>query len=298
MRIDGPALRSALRYALPKLRCSGCGQMGTATLPDEAGAEQYSARARAVLAIGRYALGLPLSRLQGYQAMLGGPGPEATQWDQIAKVGDWSSVVLESLERLAAQGALIYQDDTAVRRRSLIGENLKRRAQAEARGFSRPTERTGMYPTALVVQVGEQPIGLSYSGRAHAGENLKALLVQRQADLSQPLVMSDALSRNEADETTLIRCHCLAHGRRQCSDLEAVFPQACQVVIQALKQVFDHDEQARDAQMSPEARLASHQDESRPIMDGLTTWLDQQIDEHLVAPNSSLGKAIFSMQGH
>jgi len=33
-------------------------------------------------------------------------------------------------------------------------------------------------------------------------------------------------------------------------------------------------------------------------MDGLKTWLDQQIDDHLVEPNSSLGKAIFSMQGH
>jgi len=72
-------------------------------------------------------------------------------------------------------------------------------------------------------------------------------------------VMSDALSHNEADETRLIRCHCLAHGRRQCSALEDVFPQECQVVIQALQQVFDHEEEARVQQMSPEARLAYHQ---------------------------------------
>jgi hypothetical protein len=38
--------------------------------------------------------------------------------------------------------------------------------------------------------------------------------------------MSAALSRNAADEDQLIRCHCLAHGRRQFSDLEDVFPQA------------------------------------------------------------------------
>jgi hypothetical protein len=66
--------------------------------------------------------------------------------------------------------------------------------------------------------------------------------------------MSDALSRNEADENELIRCHCLAHGRRQFSDLEDLFPVECQVVIDALKQVFDHDDEARDQQLSPEAR--------------------------------------------
>jgi transposase len=298
IRIDGHALLSALRYELQKLRCSGCGQIFTATLPDEAGAEKYSARARAVLAIGRYYLGLPFYRLQGYQAMLGVPVPDATQWDQIEKVGDCSYVVFEYLERLAAQGELIYQDDTAVRILSLIGENLKMRAQAEAMGFSRPKERTGMYTTALVVKVGEQMICLYYSGRAHAGENLKALLAQRQGDLSKPLVMSDALLSNEAEETTLIRCHCLAHGRRQFSDLEDVFPQECQVVVDALTQVFDHDAQARDEQMSPEARLAYHRDYSGPIMDDLKSWLDKQCDDRLVEPNSSLGKAVSYMQGH
>jgi hypothetical protein len=146
--------------------------------------------------------------------------------------------------------------------------------------------------------VGEQTICLYYSGRAHAGENLKALLLQRQADLGKPLVMSDALSSNEADEKLLIRCHCLAHGRRQFSDLEDVFPQECAVVIEALKQVFDHDDQARDEQMSPEARFAYHQAYSRPIMDELKRWLDQQCADRLVEPNSSLGKAIAYMQAH
>ena len=97
MRIDGNALLSAMRYELEKLRCSACGEVFTAKLPDEAGPEKYSARARAVLAIGRYYLGLPLYRLQGYQAMLGVPVPDATQWDQIEKVGDCSYVVFAYL---------------------------------------------------------------------------------------------------------------------------------------------------------------------------------------------------------
>ena len=272
--------------------------MFTAKLPAGASEEKYSPRARAVLAIGRYYLGLPLYRLQGYQAMLGVPVPDATQWDQIEKVGDSSYVVFEYLARLAAQGELIYQDDTAVRILTLIKENQEMQAQAEALGFSRSKERTGMFTTAFVVKVGERTICLYYSGRSHAGENLAALLEQREADHDKPLVMSDALLSNAAQETTLIRCHCLAHGRRQFSDLADVFPQECQVVIEALKQVFDHDEQARDEQMSAEARLAYHRDYSGPIMDDLKRWLDKQFDDRLVEPNSSLGKAVAYMQGH
>ena len=298
IRLDGHALLSAVRYVLEKFRCSACGQVFTATAPAEAGAEKYSARARAVLVLGRYYLGVPLYRLEGYQAMVGVPVSDATQWDQIERVADCGYPVFEQLQTLAAQGEVIYQDDTSVRLLSLLGENLQMRAHAEALGLSRPTERTGMYTTALVVKVGEQTICLYYSGRSHAGENLKALLHGRQAERDKPLVMSDALSRNEADETSLIRCHCLAHGRRQFSELEDVFPQECQVVIEALKRVFDHDEQARNEQLSPEARLAYHQDYSRPIMDELKTWLDKQMDDRLVEPNSSLGKAISYMQTH
>jgi len=33
-------------------------------------------------------------------------------------------------------------------------------------------------------------------------------------------------------------------------------------------------------------------------MDGLKGWLDKQMDDHLVEPNSSLGKAITYIQGH
>jgi len=298
IRIDGNALLSAIRYEREKLRCSACGQVFTAALPEAAGEEKYSPRARAVLAVSRYYLGLPLYRLEGYQAMLRVPVPDATQWDQIELVADCGYRVFEVLERLAAQGELIHQDDTSVRILALMDENLTIRAQAEARGLSRPTERTGMFTTALVVKVGERTICLYYSGRSHAGENLKALLEQRQAGLDKPLVMSDALSRNEADEDGLIRCHCLAHGRRQFSDLADVFPTECQVVLEALKQVFDHDDEARDQQLSPAQRLAYHQSSSQPIMDELQRWLQKQVDERLVEPNSSLGKAMAYMQTH
>jgi transposase len=292
IRLDGHALLSAVRYVLEKFRCSACGQVFTAASPAEAGADKYSARARAVLVLGRYYLGVPLYRLEGYQAMVGVPVADATQWDQIERVADCTYPVFEQLQTLAAQGEVIYQDDTHVRILSLIAEN--RRAQAE----ETPAERTGMYTTGLVVQQGAHTICLYLAGRAQAGENLEALLTHREAGRDKPLVMSDALAAHTADEATLIRCHCLAHGRRKFSELEEVFPEECAMVIEALKQVFDHDAEARVQQMNATERLVYHQAYSRPIMDELKRWLDTQIDERLVEPNSSLGKAIAYLRGH
>jgi hypothetical protein len=173
--MDGQALLSALRDERHKLRGAAWGQMCTAALPQEAGEEQYRPRARAVLVVGRSDLGLPLDRLAGDQALLGGPIPEATQWDQSERVADGGYGVLQHLEGLAAQGERIHQDATAVRMVTLIKANPQMRAHAAAQGFSRPKERTGMFTTAWVVKWGERTICLSDAGRSHAGENLQAL---------------------------------------------------------------------------------------------------------------------------
>ena len=62
--------------------------------------------------------------------------------------------------------------------------------------------------------------------------------------------------------------------------------------------MFDHEEEARVQQMNATERLAYHQAYSGPIMEALKQWLDTQIDERLVEPNSSLGKAIAYLRGH
>jgi predicted ArsR family transcriptional regulator len=231
--------------------------------------------------------------------MLGVPVPDATQWDQIEVVGDCAYKVFEQLEQAAAQGEIMFHDDTAVRILALLKDNRALRAAAQVQGVAAPTERTGMHTTALAVQVGEHTAILSYASRRHAGENLQGLLDKREAGLAKPLVMSDALASNTvANESLLIRCHCLAHGRRKFSDLAEVFPHACQVVLEVIRQVFEHDAQARQEQLSPADRLTYHQRLSGPLMEGLHIWLYKQVDDCLVEPNSSLGKAIAYLQGH
>ena len=298
MRLDGHALLSAVRSEVEKVRCSACGQVFTASVPAAAGTEKYTTRARAVLALARYYLGLPWYRLEGFQAVVGVPVADATQWDQAELVGDCSYPIFKWLETLAAQGEVIFQDDTPQRILTLIEENHQARARAQAQGKTKTEERTGMQTTALMVQVGARRICLYYTGRRHAGENLAALLRKREPDRGKPVVMSDALSSNNAEEATLIRCHCLAHGRRKFSELDEAFPAESAVVVNALKDVFDHDEYARVEQLTAQARLAYHQRKSGPIMRKLKRWLERQTAQRLVEPNSSLGKAIAYMIDH
>jgi transposase len=298
MRLDGNALLSAVRYELEKLRCSACGQIFTASVPAATGTEKYTARGRAVLALARYYLGLPWHRLEGCQALVGVPVPDATQWELGEIVGDCTHPLFKYLEKLAAQGEVIFQDDTPGRVLTLIEENQQARAQARAQGKAKVDARTGMQTTALIVQVGERRICLYYTGRRHAGENLEALLTQREPGREKPLVMSDALSHNHAEETKLIRCHCLAHGRRQFSDLAEDFPAESAVVVHALKLIYDHDAEARDQGLNAQERLAYHQTYSAPVFTTLKTWLEQQTAQRVVEPNSSLGKAIAYMLGH
>jgi hypothetical protein len=298
MRLDGNALLSAVRYELEKLRCSACGQIFTASVPAAAGTEKYTARARAILALGRYYLGLPWYRLEGFQALVGVPVADATQWDQAELVGDCSHPIFKCLETMAAQGDVIFQDDTPHRILTLIEENQQAHGRALAQGKPTPEERTGMQTTALIVQVGTRRICLYYTGRRHAGENLAALLLKREPDCGKPLVMSDALSRNHAKEDVLIRCHCLVHGRRKFSELDEAFPVESAVVVNALKDVFDHEEYTRAERMTAQERLAYHQRKSGPIMQKLKRWLEQQTEQRLVEPNSSVGKAISYMVDH
>ena len=139
---------------------------------------------------------------------------------------------------------------------------------------------------------------MDFTGRNHAGENLKKLLENRVHGLSTPLLMCDALSRNTSEELAIILSNCLTHGRRNFVDVVSSFPEECEFVIETLAKVYHNDQIAKDKNMTPEQRLAFHQADSKPLMDALYSWLNKQLDEKLVEPNSGLGKAINYMLNH
>jgi hypothetical protein len=196
--------------------------------------------------------------------------------------------VLDELMRQAAQGELIYQDDTVMKildRHDLI----KKRGKGQK-------ERKGTYTTGLIAKVGQHKVALFITGQQHAGENLADLLKLRSADLAKPIQMCDALAANTAGKLDTIVAHCLAHARRKFVEVVNKFPEECRSLLETLRVVYINDSASEG--MSPAERLAYHQEHSGPLMEGLARWLHQQIDDKLVEPNSGLGKAIGYMINH
>jgi len=104
--------------------------------------------------------------------------------------------------------------------------------------------------------------------------------------------------RNLPGELQTILSNCLTHGRRQFVDVADCFPGECRRVLESLATVYHNDALARERNLSPQERLAFHQAESGPTMEELHIWLEQQFQQRLVEPNSSLGGAISYLLKH
>jgi hypothetical protein len=159
-------------------------------------------------------------------------------------------------------------------------------------------ERTGVYTTGIVSQSGGHQIALYFTGRKHAGENLAAVLAERAAALPPPIQMCDALSHNVAGEFEAIVANCIAHARRKFVEVASSFPEQCRYVLETLREVYRNDATARTEQLSPEARLAFHQEHSGPLMRGLQWSLYEQLQRRKIEPNSTLGGAVNYLLKH
>jgi hypothetical protein len=282
LRFSGQPLVAVTRYDLERLRCGACGAVFIAHLPPAVGPERYDASLKVILALAHYHLGLPFNRIEGLQQMLGLPLPDATQWELVEQVADVGYVVFNHLRRFAAQLPLVFQDDTGARVLALIKDN-----QAEP-----PPQRKAIYTTALRCE-GEQTVCLFFTGRQHAGENLDELLALRDPALPAMLWMSDGLAANtpKRHAERVVDLNCLVHARRQFVDIEAFFPAECASVIAAIATVYRHEAACRDVELDPARRLAYHQTHSAPVMDALKDWMEQQLEDKQVEPNSRLGQA-------
>ena len=287
LRITGVAPFTARVYELERRRCNLCGEVFTAPAPAGVGAEKYDESVAAMLGLLRYGAGLPMNRIEKLQAGFGIPLPVSTQWEIILKAAGLLAPAHAELTRQAAQGEVMFNDDTVMR-------ILEKSPIAKA-------GRKAVYTSAILSRAGANRIALFITGHNHAGENLEAVLKHRAEGLTAPIQMCDALAANtvgEAGELNTILAHCLAHARRRFVEVENRFPDEVEHLLGELKEVYRHDALAKREGMDPQARLAFHQRDSGPIMAGLETWLRDQIEGGKVEPNSGLGQAITYMRKH
>jgi transposase len=310
VRLVGQAPVKAVIYYLQKLRCNPCGALFTAELPQGVDAEErYDPTVGSMIALLKYGNGMPFHRQETLQGNLGIPLSDATQWDIVDAQAERAEPIWKEVVRQAAQGEVVHNDDTGVKILELMGERARQAAledadddtaedSAEDSAEELGPERTGMFTTGIVATANGHKIALFLSGRQHAGENLKDVLVRRAAELPPPIQMCDALTRNLPGKLQTILANCLAHGRRQFVDVAERFPEECQHVLEALSVIYRNDAIAREQNLSPEERLLFHQAESGSTMEELHVWLVRQFDERRVEPNSALGKAISYLLRH
>lgn len=289
VRIKGSAPLQGTVYELEKLRCNICGKVFTANLPAEAGEEKYDETAAAMLAVLRYGSGLPLHRLAGLQAALGIPLAASTAWEVTEQLADQIHPAFSELIRQAAQGDIFHNDDTTMKILEMMAENNT--------GAGKPS-RTGIFTTGILSIRDSRKIAIFSTGRRHAGENLAAVLAERQRGLGPPIQMCDALSRNTSEEFQTVLANCLTHGRRKFVDVAEHFPDECQYVLDTLAEVYHHEAIVAEEGMTPAQRLDFHKKNSKPLMDALHHWLEKQLEQRKVEPNSGLGQAITYMLKH
>jgi transposase len=301
VRFVGQAPIGAIVYTLEKLRCHLCGAIFTAPPPEGIGTAKYDARTGAMIALLKYGSGVPFYRLARLQAQVGVPLPASTQWEIVAPLATQLRPVHAELIRQAADGEVLYNDDTSMTVLSLLDPSPPERSAMTAPVADdqvSPT-RTGIFTSGIVATTRDgHRVALFLTGRRHAGENLATVLAQRTAGLQPPILMCDALSRNVPKAYTVVLANCLCHGRRQVVDVASNFPEESRYILETFRDVYGVDAQARERGLTPEARLAFHQAQSRPRMDALHTWLRAQLDEHRIEPNSGLGQAIRYLLRH
>lgn len=295
VRLKGQVCVIGTVYHLERLRCQLCGQIETARLPAEAGAEKYDLTVPSIIALLRYGEGLPWNRIQRIQRCAAVPLPASVQWHLVRDaLPQGIQAAYDHLLWLAAQGELVHNDDT-----SMCVLTLEKKLKRHEPLLEHDPERRGVFTTGILSRDAHRPtIALFFTGPHHSGENLRDLLGKRRDELAPPIQMCDALSRNMPKDLSLLVGNCLTHGRRNFVDVVAAFPSEVQYVLEQLKTVYKTDAEANQQGLSPDERLRLHQQQSGPVLDELERWLKQQFDAKKVEPNSSLGGAISYMLRH
>jgi len=289
VRFVGQAPLHATVYHRQKLRCHLCGKLFTAPAPTGVGDEKYDHTVASMIGLLKYGSGLPFNRVQRLQGSCEIPLAASTQWDIVHAASSLIAPAYEELIRQAAQGDVVYNDDTTVKILELMGQRAKKTPPPDD---EHDPNRTGLFTSGVVATLAGVRIAIFFSGRQHAGENLSDVLKHRAAQLEAPMQMCDGLARNLPQELETILANCLSHGRRNFVELYDRFPDECRHVIKAFKVIYYNDKIAREEALPAEARLAYHQTHSQRTMDDLQTWLQRQFDDKLVEPNSALGEAI------
>ncbi|MCI0660877.1 MAG: IS66 family transposase [Acidobacteria bacterium] len=281
-----PAI-TATYYLQEVMRCTLCDKEHEAPLPEGVKPQRWDETADASIAIKKHLAAVPYNRTTMLQLMCGIPLSQSTQFERCSVVAEILLPIYKQMVKEAANAKIIYGDDTGVKILELMAEN-----EGKKKG-----ERTGMHTTGIVAERYDgMKIALYFNGRRHTGENVAALLRWRCEYLGPVLRMGDGLAANWSGDDERIECHCMVHARRKFWEIAEIYPVQCGYVLMRIGEIYQNEDVTKEKGMSDDERLDYHQKHSGPLMEELRKWMELEISEKRVEPNSSLGKAISYFQ--
>lgn len=306
LRITAHSPYSAEKHVVEQLRCNGCGEVFSATLPEHVKADgrvdqQYGYSARAMMAINKYFGGSPFYPQEGLQNLFGAHIASSTQWDQCEKVADDLHPIFKHLKAISANAHTFYLDDTTNR--------ILNKVPIEKTRNGKTQWRSGVYTSACLALLNEQTaqkteppdkaeeitrrLVLFQSNIGHAGEWLDELLRTRDSHLDRALLMSDALSSNHVTAVPFDKALCNAHARRSFAELADTHPSEVMFALETYEHAWVNNTHCSEKLLSGAERCAYHAEHSLPHMHSLKQWCEENIsDTGQVEPNSNLGKAM------
>jgi hypothetical protein len=159
----------------------------------------------------------------------------------------------------------------------------------------------------MVFDCDGRKITLYATGSNHAGENLQEKLKNRSKDLGPILLMCDALSRNVSPDLATELCYCLLHARRNYFNLvgrdkiknpETYLEKKVRQILLVFGRIYYFESLIKEAALSDEERMFYHQRRSGRLINVLLSWGKRSIDQKLIEPNSTPGKAIAYLENH
>ncbi len=246
--------------------------------------QTFGYSATALIVISKHFLGTPWARQQRLQKMLELPLSASTLGDRTREFGELIAPLYDYLIKLAANSWLFGSDDTGIRILKVKSEiKIQRKTQKE-------TLRTGVHTSAVLAELeGNIRLALFKSGIHHAGEFLDEILLHRDPGLPPPIHMADGSSCNPATVCETLEANCNAHGRRKLEEKKDNYPEHWEVVRSTYKEISEIEKASKEKGLNIHDRLALHKEKSRPLMDALFDWMEKELNDKNVEPNSQLG---------
>ncbi len=287
-------------YELESVRCRLCNHTKTAQPPTSVQEcyGKYHASTIAHLSCLRYLYGMPSYRLENFMKQSGLCIPNTTQFRLFEYAVYCLSPIFRFLEVQAANGKVIYRDDSPMKI-VLLKKEIERIKQAannknqKTRDIRKSISTTHIH---VVTQDG-QKISLYFTGISHSGDEYERLMQQRTLD-KKIISMSDGASLNDSHQQKdkTINLACLVHSRRNFYELKDLYPDKINPILKIYSEIYKNEKFIKENELDDQERLFFHQENSSFYMKELLRLSEIGMDHH--PPNSSLYKAYRYIKKH